>query len=178
MTELDELDLRIVAQLHGDGRKPSTEIASALGMPRTTVARRLDRLVREKVITIGVFANGPKIGLPIHALIQLDVAPNKYERVVAAIIPLDEVRWVGIASGPFDLLVEAMFRSNEDLRHFLLERLARIDGITAMRTAQILEVAKITFDWETMLHAGQAPRSKADDAALACKPALRLQVLP
>jgi DNA-binding Lrp family transcriptional regulator len=61
VTELDELDLRIVAQLHGDGRKPSTEIASALGMPRTTVARRLDRLVREKVITIGVFANGPKI---------------------------------------------------------------------------------------------------------------------
>ena len=60
--ELDELDLRIIGQLQDDGRKPTTEIARALRVPRTTVARRIERLVRDKIATIGVFANGPRSG--------------------------------------------------------------------------------------------------------------------
>src|SRR5438445_10593042 len=81
-TELDDLDLRIIGQLQDDGRKPTTEIARALHVPRTTVARRIERLVRDKIATIGVFANGSKIGLPVHAMILLEVIPNKYDAVV------------------------------------------------------------------------------------------------
>ena len=154
--ELDELDLRIIGQLQDDGRKPTTEIARALRVPRTTVARRIERLVRDKIATIGVFANGPKIGLPVHAMILLEVTPNKYDAVVSEIAGLDAVRWVGITSGPFDVLIEAMLPSSEDLRHLLLERLAGIEGITRMQTAQVLKVAKIAFDWPRMLHAEQA----------------------
>jgi Lrp/AsnC family transcriptional regulator for asnA, asnC and gidA len=151
LPELDELDLRIIGQLHDDGRKPSTEIARALRVPRTTVARRIERLVRDGVITIGVFANGSRIGLPVHAMILLQVSPSHYHAVVAAIVALVEIRWVGVLSGPFDLLVEAMLPSNEALRHLLLDKLAKIDGITQMQTAQVLEVAKIAFDWNQML---------------------------
>ena len=98
--ELDELDLRIIGQLQDDGRKPTTEIARALRVPRTTVARRIERLVRDKIATIGVFANGPKIGLPVHAMILLEVTPSKYEAVVSQVVGLDAVRWVGVMSGP------------------------------------------------------------------------------
>jgi Lrp/AsnC family transcriptional regulator for asnA, asnC and gidA len=149
--ELDALDLRIIGQLQDDGRKPTAEIARALRVPRTTVARRIERLVNDGIITIGVFANGTRIGLPVHAMILLQVAPTRYDAVVAAIVSLVEIRWVGILSGPFDLLVEAMLPSNEALRHLLLDKLARIDGITQMQTAHVLEVAKIVFDWNQML---------------------------
>jgi len=165
--ELDDLDLRIIAQLQDDGRKPSTEIARVLGVPRTTVARRIERLVGEKVITVGVFANGPKIGLPIHVMIQIDTEPNKYEAVLAAITALVEVRWVGIAAGPFDMLIEGMFRSEEHLRYVLLQKLAKIDGISGMQTAHILDVAKITFDWERMRHADEEIESHTPCAATA-----------
>lgn len=147
---IDDLDLRILAQLHDDGRKPATEIAWTLGVPRTTVARRIERLVGEGVITVGVYADGAKIGLPIHAMIMLIVEPNKYETVVAAVASFDEVRWLGIASGPCDLLFEGLFRSEDHLRDFLLKRLAKIDGVSRIQTMRILEVAKITFDWEAM----------------------------
>ena len=139
MPDLDELDLRIIGQLQDDGRKPSTEIARALRVPRTTVARRIERLVNDGIITIGVFANGSKIGLPVHAMILLQVSPTDYDAVVAAI-------------GAFDLMVEAMLPSNEDLRHLLLDKLAKIEGINHMQTAHVLEVAKIAFDWNQMLH--------------------------
>jgi Lrp/AsnC family transcriptional regulator for asnA, asnC and gidA len=155
MPELDELDLRIIGQLQDDGRKPTAEIARALCVPRTTVARRIERLVREKIATIGVFANGPKIGLPVHAMILLEVNPNKYHTVVSEVVGLDAVRWVGVMSGPFDVLIEAMLPSSADLRNLLLTQLAGIEGITRMQTAQVMEVAKIAFDWPRMLHAEQ-----------------------
>jgi Lrp/AsnC family transcriptional regulator, regulator for asnA, asnC and gidA len=161
--QLDDLDLRIIAQLHDDGRKPSTEIARALGVPRTTVARRIERLVLHRVITIGVFADSRKIGLPIHVMIEVGTEPRRHEEVVAAVVAFDEVRWVGIATGPFDLLIEAMLRSDEHFRHFLLQKLAKTDGITRLQTAHILEVAKITFDWERMRRAGEASDPPVED---------------
>lgn len=161
-TLVDELDLRIIAQLQEDGRKPTTELARELGVPRTTVARRIERLTHEHIVTIGVLANGPKIGLPIQVIIEVDMDPNQSDSAMAAIVALDEVRWVGVASGPFDVLVEAMLRSTAHLRHFLLQKLGRIDGITSIRTAHILEVVKIAFDWESMLRAGEdAEREEA-----------------
>lgn len=151
--EIDELDRRIITELQDNGRKPSTEIARRLGVPRPTVARRIERLVSQKVITVGAFANGRRIGLPIHVMILINIAPQQYERVVEAIVALDEVRWVGIATGPFDLLIEGMLRSNEHLQQFLLKKLGVIEGISRMQTAHILDVAKIAFEWERMRHA-------------------------
>lgn len=152
---IDNLDLRIIAQLQDDGRKPTADIARELGMPRTTVARRLERLLEESVITVGVFANGSKIGLPIHVMIEIWVDPTHHDAVVSEITALDEIRWIGVASGPFDVLVEAMVRSPTHLRHLLLRKFGGIHGITRTRTAHILEVIKITFDWERMLRAGE-----------------------
>jgi len=153
--------------LQDDGRKPTSEIAAALGIPRTTVARRIDRLVQEHVITIGVLANSARIGLPIYAVIEVCIEPNKLDVVVDAIAAFDEVRWIGVVSGHFDLLVETMFRSQAHLQHFLLQRFARVDGITRMRTAQVLKVAKLAFDWEAMRRAGtesEWPRSDLGDS--------------
>jgi Lrp/AsnC family transcriptional regulator for asnA, asnC and gidA len=163
---IDDLDLRIIAQLHDDGRKPATEIARILGVPRSTVARRIERLVTEQIITVGVYANGARIGLPIHVMVTLIVEPNKYESVVSAIATFDEVRWIGIASGPCDLLIEGLFRSEEHLRIFLLKRLAAIDGVVRMQTMRILEVSKITFDWEAMRRAGTDGNATDHGAAL------------
>jgi Lrp/AsnC family transcriptional regulator for asnA, asnC and gidA len=151
--ELDELDLRIITELQDDGRKPSTEIARKLGMPRTTVARRIERLVSQKIITIGVFANSQRIGLPLHVMIEVEVEPRKHAAVVAAAVKLEEIRWVGTAIGHYDILIEGMLRSNEHLQHFLVEVLGAIDGVTRLRTSQILGIEKLAFNWEQMLSA-------------------------
>jgi len=161
--DLDELDFQIIAQLQDDGRKPTSEIAAALRIPRTTVARRIDRLVQEKVITIGVLANSAKIGLPIYVVIEVCAEPNKLDAVVEAIATFDEVRWIGVVSGHFDLLVETMFRSEAHLQHFLLRKFAKIDGVTQMRAAHVLKVAKLAFDWEAMRRASKESELPEDD---------------
>jgi hypothetical protein len=54
-----------------------------------------------------------------------------------------------------------MLPSNEALRRLLLEKLAKIEGITHMQTAQVLQVAKIAFDWNRMLRANLATEPPA-----------------
>ena len=164
--ELDELDLRIITELQDDGRKASTEIARKLGVPRTTVARRIERLVSQRIITIGVFANSQRIGLPLHVMIEIDVEPRKHATIVAALVTLDEIRWVGTAIGHYDILLEGMFRSSEHLQHFLVEVLGAIDGVTRLRTSQILGIEKLAFNWEQMLGASpDKTTNKKDEAA-------------
>jgi Lrp/AsnC family transcriptional regulator for asnA, asnC and gidA len=151
---LDALDLRIISALEDDGRKPASEIALTLGVPRTTVARRIERLVGEQVIRVGVFANSAKIGLPVHAMTEICVEPAVLDAVVEAVAAFDELRWVGMVTGHFDVLIEGMFRSDDHLRDFLT-RLAKVRGITRMRTMHVLKVPKLAFTWELMLHAGE-----------------------
>lgn len=86
---------------------------------------------------------------------EICVAPAKLAAVGEAVAALDEVRWIGLVSGHFDLLIEGMFRSEEHLRDFLIAKLGRIDGITRMRTVHVLKVPKIAFNWEQMRHASE-----------------------
>ncbi len=171
--ELDELDLKIIAQLQDDGRKATSEIARALNVPRTTVSRRIDRMVNDRVITIAAFAHGDRIGLPVQVMIEIWTDPQRHEDVVAALVALDEIRWLGVASGTFDILAEAMVRSHHHLRHLLLGKIGKIDGITQIRTAHILEVPKFAFDWERMLLAGEEAEQMEGDGDFA-----RLQSIP
>ncbi len=171
--ELDDLDLKIIAQLQDDGRKPTAEIARALNVPRTTVARRIERMTRDRVITVAAFAHGDRIGLPVQVMIEIWTEQQKHDEVVAALVALDEIRWMGVASGTFDLLAEAMVRSHRHLRHLLLDKIGKIEGITQIRTAHILEVPKFAFDWERMLQAGvEAELFELDDDSR------RLQSIP
>ncbi len=171
--ELDELDLKIIAQLQDDGRKPTSEIARVLDVPRTTVARRIDRMVRDRVITIAAFAHGDRIGLPVQVMIEIWTDQQHHDEVVAALSALDEIRWMGVASGTFDILAEAMVRSNRHLRHLLLGKIGKIEGISQIRTAHILEVPKFAFDWERMLLAGEEAEQLDSDGEFA-----RTQAIP
>lgn len=158
---LDSLDFGIIAELHDDGRKPVVEIARALDVPRTTVARRIENLIAQKVIMIGAYAYGPKIGLPIQVFIEMSVDQRLFEGVMDELMAIDELRWIGVAVGPCDIVAEGMVRSHAHLRQLLLSKVGGIPGITQIRTTHILEVRKISFDWEAMLRAAEAAEESA-----------------
>lgn len=104
-----------------------------------------------------MLANSVRIGLPIHTMTEICAEPVRLEAVAEAVAEFDEVRWVGMVTGHFDILFEGLFRSEEHLRDFLA-RLVRVQGITRLRTAHVLKVPKLVFNWEQMLHAGEEKR--------------------
>jgi Lrp/AsnC family transcriptional regulator for asnA, asnC and gidA len=148
--DIDDLDLRIIAELEVDGRRSVVDIAQALDVPKSTVQRRLEALVRNRVIMIAPYADSSKLGLPIHVHLNLNVDLAHYEETLGAVVALSEVRWVAVTTGPADIVAEGFFASPDHLHQFIKVKLASIRGITDISTSVILTVAKFTFQWAAL----------------------------
>jgi Lrp/AsnC family transcriptional regulator for asnA, asnC and gidA len=148
---VDDLDLRIIGALEIDGRRPVAEIARELGVPKSTVQRRLDALIRERVIFVTASADSGKLGLGIHAHLNMRVDLANYQQVIDEIRLLTEVRWLASTTGRADLVAEAYFASPTHLHEFIRDKLAPIPGVAAVETSIILSVEKLTFHWGELL---------------------------
>ncbi|HEX5166089.1 MAG TPA: Lrp/AsnC family transcriptional regulator [Thermomicrobiales bacterium] len=165
---VDELDLRIIGALETDGRRPVADIARELGVPKSTVQRRLDALIRERVILVAAYADSGKLGLGIHAHLNMRVDLASYQQAIDKVRQLTEVRWLAVTTGRDDLTAEGYFASPTHLHEFIRDKLAPIPGIIAVETAIILSVEKLTFHWGDLL------REAADHV----NPHLRPSALP
>lgn len=144
---LDETDLRIIRLLQDDGRMSNVDVARALSMSEATVRKRVDRLLSEKVIRVVALPDLAAVGYPLVALLTLQVDLAKVEAVSRALAALPEVRWVSYATGEYDLVVEAVFPSDERLWRFLTEQVAAIAGIRSLSTSHVLRTTKTVADW-------------------------------
>jgi Lrp/AsnC family transcriptional regulator for asnA, asnC and gidA len=145
MTKTDITDQCLIALLQADGRLQHTDLARRLGIPEATVRRRMKRLLDERVIQIVAVPDPYKIGYDTHAIVGLRVQPGKIPDVIAVLDPMPEIRYIGVTAGTYDVVVEALFESNEDLRRFLTDTLGNIDGLQGTETSYVLEVEKRAY---------------------------------
>ncbi len=145
MTNLDVTDRCLIGLLQADGRSQHTDLARRLGIPEATVRRRMKRLLDERVIQIVAVPDPYKIGYDTHAIVGLRLQPGKITDVVAILSPLPQIRYIGVTAGTYDVVIEALFANNDELRHFLTDTLGRIDGLQGTETSYVLEVVKRAY---------------------------------
>ncbi len=74
--EIDDIDLKIIQALMKNARADFKDIAKAVGVSDRTVARRIERLEKNKVI------RGYHVDLDPNALLQKGVKPSEFEEYV------------------------------------------------------------------------------------------------
>jgi Lrp/AsnC family transcriptional regulator, regulator for asnA, asnC and gidA len=146
--ELSELDKRIIEHLQEDGRRPFTQIAAVLGVSEAAVRARTNRLVERGIIQVVGVADPGKLGFQ-QALIGIRCEPGRIVEVADALADLQEVDYVVVTAGRFDILIEAVAEDNEGLLHFLNERLQRIGGVRDTETFTYLRLVKQTYQYGT-----------------------------
>lgn len=161
---MDDIDERIISALEADGRRPAAEIGRELGVPSSTVHRRVESLVEDGLITIRAFAVSGKIGLPLHVMLLLRVELASVDHVARELATFKELRWVASTAGSSNVLAEGFFSSSEHLHAFFSRRLAPLPGVTQVDSLHVLHLEKFGFDWTAMRHA-------AEDYQLAGAPA-------
>lgn len=144
---IDATDRRIIALLQLDGRMSNVDIARAIGVAEATVRKRIDRLLNEGVIRVVAIPSVDKLGLEVETAIMLKVDLGQVDRIGEQLAAMKEVRAVKYATGEYDIIIEAVFPSDDDLLQFLTSRLARIQGIRATATSHILKSIKQSCDW-------------------------------
>ena len=70
---------------HDEGHEPVGHIAVGSNVPRTAIARRLEWLRDDQVLTVGAVTNVPQIGLLVHVMIENWVVPTLHDAIIADI---------------------------------------------------------------------------------------------
>lgn len=139
---MDEIDQQLTKLLGQNAWQSSAEIGAALGLGSSTVRRRMRKLLADKTIRILATVDPAKVGFPLTVVIGFDVSPDKVRTVADKLAEYDEVRWVLIPAGRFDILALALFSSTDDLARFMQESIGKINGVIGTETSIILHVGK------------------------------------
>ncbi|MFN2148565.1 MAG: Lrp/AsnC family transcriptional regulator [Anaerolineales bacterium] len=142
---MDDLDHAIVQQLQLDGRTAFTEIAQKLGVSEGTVRNRYTRLTEEGVLQVIGMINPHQMGIDAPALIGVTLESDHWDDAIKEIANFDEVSYLVLVSGEFDLIVEVMCQDRDHLADFLQRTLRQVPGVIRTQTFTILRTYKMAL---------------------------------
>lgn len=137
-TLLDDTDRALLGLLRENARSPTAELARRLGLSRTTVQSRIERLERARVIagyTVKV-ADEIEAAL-VRAHVMITVAPKQAGAIEAALRKIVAVRSLHSVSGTFDLLAVVAAPSIGEL-DALIDRIGALEGVERTTSAIVL----------------------------------------
>lgn len=146
---LDDLDKAIIKCLQQDGRRPYAQIGRELTVPEATIRQRAERLISRGVVQIVGVTDPLAMGFQQPAFIGLKVEAGKLEEIAERIAALEEVTYLVITAGRYDMICEVVCADNEHLLRVLTEEFARIGGIHSTETLVELRFVKESYQWGT-----------------------------
>ncbi|MBU2535563.1 MAG: Lrp/AsnC family transcriptional regulator [Chloroflexota bacterium] len=144
---MDDLDLRLIAELTKDARQSSAELSRKLNVSETTIRRRIQHLEEQGIITFTAIVNPSKLGYNIIAIIALEVELGQIDKISESLANCPNVRYVSLCTGNHDLFIGAWFHSSSELTQFVKDYLAGVPGIRKSETFLILDVKKDEVGW-------------------------------
>ena len=139
---LDETDLAIIEALRKDGRAAFAQIAENLNVSAGMVRLRYNRLVEQGYLRIAAISNPLRMGFKSMAMIGLRVDGAKMLEVAEKVSKLEEVIYLVVTSGRFDIFAEVVCRDHEHLLDFISNKLSTIEGVRDSESFMHLKIAK------------------------------------
>ncbi len=120
--ELDHIDEQIIKLLHENARTPLKAIANQVFLSSPAVSARIERLENAGIITgYSARLNAAELGYHIKAFINLEVHPGQKQDFYPYIKSCNNVVECNCVTGDYAMLIEVMFKSTEELDHFIGE---------------------------------------------------------
>jgi Lrp/AsnC family transcriptional regulator for asnA, asnC and gidA len=143
---LDEVSKAIIEELQQDGRRSYAAIGKVVGLSEAAVRQRVQRLIDSGVMQVVAVTDPLQLGFARQAMIGIRTN-GALEPVADAVAALDEVDYVVITAGSYDLLVEVVCESDEALLDVLSHKIRAISGVVSTETFMYLELRKQTYSW-------------------------------
>jgi DNA-binding Lrp family transcriptional regulator len=141
---MDKTDERLISELRRDARQSLSDLALGLGLSRTTVRARLDRLRRDgDILGFTVITKGDVATAPVRGLTMLGIEGRGAARIVRQLQGFPEVRAIHTTNGRWDLIVEIGTGTLEALDS-VLARIRQLDGVSTSETSLLLSTKRAT----------------------------------
>ena len=138
ISTLGAKDRELLSILSENAREQTATIARRLGLSRTTVQAKIDRLERDGVIAgYGVKLSDAYESGMVKAHVLITIAPKTLARITTDLHAISAVRTLHSVSGSFDLIAIVEATSIAELDH-LIDRIGAIDGVERTLSSIIL----------------------------------------
>lgn len=144
--DLDDVDLKILEALRGDGRVAFSQIAEQLGVSPGMIRMRYNRMVEMGYLKVVAITNPLRMGYEAMAMIGIRTEGKRMLEVAEQVAGFDEVIYLVVTSGRFDIMVEVVCRDHADLLRFITEKLYSIEGVRDSESfLQLKNVKEVYF---------------------------------
>lgn len=126
---MDDTDKQLIAALAVNARTSVSTLAAELGLARTTVQARIDRLERTGTIAgYTVRLTDKAIAARIRATVLLQIDPQKQTSIIGRLKAISHVEETYTASGRFDLVLQLAAGTTAEL-DTILDKIGNLDGV-------------------------------------------------
>ncbi|MBC7708499.1 MAG: Lrp/AsnC family transcriptional regulator [Rhizobacter sp.] len=135
---LDATDRELLALLQANARESVTTLGKKLGVARTTVIARMERMQASGVITgYSVRLNQATLEQSLQAYVGLSVEPRAGREVLKRLAKMPEIKLVCSVSGEFDYVAWIRADSPNALDR-LLDEIGETEGVSKTTTSVVL----------------------------------------
>jgi Lrp/AsnC family transcriptional regulator, regulator for asnA, asnC and gidA len=144
---LDDISKRIIEQLQQDGRRSYAAIAKAVGLSEAAVRQRVQRLIDTGVMQIVAVTDPLTLGFRRQTMIAVK-CDGDLQKLADHLAGMEEIDYVVITAGSFDLLLEVVCEDDDHLLE-ILSRVRAVPSVTSTETFVYLKLRKQTYSWGT-----------------------------
>ncbi|HUJ06684.1 MAG TPA: Lrp/AsnC family transcriptional regulator [Streptosporangiaceae bacterium] len=144
---LDAVSRHIIEQLQQDGRRSYAAIGKAVGLSEAAVRQRVQRLIDVGAMQIVAVTDPMSLGFRRQTMIGIRCTGD-LERLADVLAGMDDIDYVVITAGSFDLLIEVVCADDDQLLE-ILGQVRSLPGVTATETFVYLKLRKQTYHWGT-----------------------------
>jgi len=145
---LDDVNKAIVEELQQDGRRTYGSIAEAVGLSEAAVRQRVQKMRDAGVMQIVAVTDPLQVGFRSQAMVGIRADGDT--RVVAErLAAVDDIDYVVLCTGSFDILVELVTEDEDTLLELLNGVIRTIPGVRDTETFMYLKLTKQTYTWGT-----------------------------
>ena len=144
--QLDAIAKQIIVLLQRDGRMSYSAIAKDVGLSEAAVRQRVQKLTDSGVMQVVAVTDPLQMGFARQAMIGITVVGDA-RPIAAELAAFDELDYVVITTGRFDVLAEVVAESDDALLETIGNRVGAVTGVVATETFMYLRLEKQTYAW-------------------------------
>lgn len=145
--ELDATDKAIIDHLQDDGRIPYSRLGPLVGLSPAAARQRVLSLTDQGVMQVVAVTDPTTLGFSSQAWMGINVSGD-LDKAAESIAEIDEVDYVVITAGRFDVMIELVCETTEHLMQ-VMNRIRNIESVASSEVFTYLRLVKQTYDWGT-----------------------------
>lgn len=139
--DIDNIDIKIIAELMKDAKTPYTEIAERVYVSGGTVHVRMKKLEKLGVVKgASLIVDFSKLGYDITAFLGIYLQKSSmYEAAAAELMKIPEILSLNYTTGAYSIFARLICRDTNHLREVLHDKIQNVPGIERTETFISLE---------------------------------------